>query len=89
MNKFSVSAQFTAFQATDYNNRIYVYERDVLYAFSMPVLQGTGARYTVNMSWRIIPQLTMQMSAAQTIYAQTTSSNKRPFTIRLQMRFNL
>ena len=89
MNKFSVSAQFTAFQATDYNNRIYVYERDVLYAFSMPVLQGTGARYTVNMSWRIIPQLTMQMSAAQTIYAQTTSSNKRPFTIRLQMRFNI
>jgi hypothetical protein len=28
----------------DYNNRQYVYERDVLYAFSVPAYQGKGIR---------------------------------------------
>lgn len=83
----NLSAQLTAFQATDYDNRIYTYERDVLYAFSMPMLYGTGLRYAVNISWRIIPQLMLQLHAAQTLYAQTTgSSGTHPYTLRLQLR---
>ena len=87
--KFSVSAQLTAFQATEYNNRIYIYERDVLYAFSMPSLQGAGLRYAVNVSWHVIPQLTIQLHAAQTLYAQTTSYDKKPFVLRLQARLRI
>lgn len=85
----SLQGQMTAFHALDYNNRIYMHERDVLYAFSMPVLYGSGLRYSFNVSWRIVPQLILQLHVAQTLYDRTTSYNRHPFTARLQLRASI
>ncbi len=41
--KLNIHASMALFDA-DYNNRQYVYERDVLYAFSVPAYQGKGIR---------------------------------------------
>ena len=54
--KMKVSSRFALFETDDFNNRQYLYEKDVLYAFSIPAYYGTGTRayfmtqYTVNKS---------------------------------------
>ncbi len=43
--KFSLSNRFSLFDTDDYNNRQYLYEKNVLYAFSIPALNGRGIRW--------------------------------------------
>jgi len=55
--KFTVSGRYALFQTDDYENRQYVYEKDVLYAFSIPAYSGRGSRnylllqYKHNRNW--------------------------------------
>lgn len=42
--KWSISGRYAVFNIEDYDARIYTYENDVLYAFSIPALIGTGSR---------------------------------------------
>jgi hypothetical protein len=42
--KFSISNRFSLFDTDDFNNRQYLYEKNVLYAFSIPALNGRGVR---------------------------------------------
>lgn len=42
--RFRLSSRFALFDTDDYENRQYVYERDVLYAFSIPAYNGLGIR---------------------------------------------
>lgn len=55
------------FDARNWNNRIYVYENDVLYAFSSNTTYGLGARVYANIRWQIIPQLSLYFKASTTI----------------------
>ena len=54
--KMKLSTRFALFDTDDFNNRQYLYEKDVLYAFSIPAYNGVGTRsyfmaqYTVNRS---------------------------------------
>ena len=43
--KISLSNRFSLFDSDDYNNRQYLYEKNVLYAFSIPALNGRGIRW--------------------------------------------
>lgn len=43
-NRFKISHRIAYFDAKNYNNRIYAYENDVLYAFSFPAYYGRGLR---------------------------------------------
>lgn len=42
--RIKVSARYCLFDTDDYDNRQYVYEKDVLYAISFPALNGRGSR---------------------------------------------
>ena len=42
--KFTLSTRYALFETDDYENRQYVYEKDVLYAFSIPAYDGLGSR---------------------------------------------
>lgn len=44
IGRFSISNRFSLFDTDDYNNRQYLYEKNVLYAFSIPALYGRGVR---------------------------------------------
>ena len=66
------------FDARNWNNRIYVYENDVLYAFSSNTTYGLGARVYANIRWQIIPQLALYFKASTTIHhPQSTIHNSR------------
>ncbi|MBR1808947.1 MAG: hypothetical protein IJ776_06140 [Paludibacteraceae bacterium] len=61
-----------AFYADNYDNRLYVYENDVLNAFSVPMIYGIGGRWYVNFRYRISETVSVYLKAAQTIYSDET-----------------
>lgn len=72
-------AQF--FDAREWANRIYLYEHDVLYSYSIPASYGLGGRFYVCLRWMIIPQLTLYFRASETIYhAQWAAAHHRSAT---------
>lgn len=64
------------FDAQRWDNRIYNYENDVLYAFSIPALYGRGERWYVNFRWKICSWTSLYLRASQTIYSDAWVSEK-------------
>ena len=67
-SQMSVLLRLQAFDARDWDNRIYLYENDVLYAFSIPASYGLGGRAYLCLKWQIIPQLTLYCKVSETVY---------------------
>ncbi|HSI77952.1 MAG TPA: hypothetical protein VK957_18780 [Lunatimonas sp.] len=63
-----ISGRIALFDTQDYENRQYVYEKNVLWAFSLPTYYGQGFRYYLLGQWRVSPQLTMWARWAKTTY---------------------
>ncbi len=69
------------FDAREWANRIYTYEHDVLYAYSIPAVYGLGGRAYLCLRWQIIPQLTLYFRASETVYARKwAAAHSRPLT---------
>ena len=67
-----------AFDAREWVNRIYLYEHDVLYAFSIPATYGLGGRAYLCLRWRIIPQLAVYLRVSETLYDRKWYESKHP-----------
>ncbi len=50
----------------DYNSRIYAYENDVMYSYSIPVFSGKGYRYYINMQFDLGKSCSVWVKWAQT-----------------------
>jgi hypothetical protein len=86
------------FDAVDYENRFYSYEKDVLYAFSIPMYFGLGNRYYLNLQYDLNKRLSLWFKIAQTIYADDreslssgneTISGNRKTDVRMMVRWTL
>lgn len=66
---FSLSFRYAIFDAKDYNARIYVYESDVLYSFSVPALYGKGMRVYLLGKVKLFNALTLYARIGRTIYS--------------------
>ena len=83
------------FETDGYNSRLYAYENDVLYSFSIPVFYGKGYRYYINVNYDLTRKLTIWARVSQYLYPQqiTTGSgldklNKNHKTeVRLQVLY--
>jgi len=64
-----VQTRFAIFGTEDYDTRIYAYENDVLYAFSVPAYYGRGSRFYINTSYKFNRKLTLWVRYAQTYWA--------------------
>lgn len=62
------------FDAREWANRIYSYEHDVLYAYSIPAVYGLGGKVYLCLKWQIIPQLALYFRISETIYDATWAS---------------
>jgi len=63
-----------AFYNTDgYNSRIYTYENDLLYTFSIPEFHGRGHRIYLNLKWSPASRISAYMKAGCTIHERATS----------------
>jgi len=64
-----IDFRYQFFDAVDYDNRVYAYEKDVLYAFSIPAFFGLGSRYYLNLQYDVNKHLSLWFKIAQTVYA--------------------
>ena len=66
---YSLSFRYALFDAKDYNARIYAYESDVLYSFSVPALYGKGMRVYLLGKVKLFNALTLYARIGRTIYS--------------------
>lgn len=66
---FSLTFRYAIFDAKDYNARIYTYESDILYSFSVPALYGKGMRLYLLGKVKLFNALTLYARIGRTIYS--------------------
>ena len=66
---YSLTFRYAIFDAKDYNARIYAYENDVLYSFSVPALYGKGMRVYLLGKVKPFNALTLYARIGRTIYS--------------------
>jgi hypothetical protein len=60
------------FDTEGYNSRLYAFENDVLYSFSIPVFYDKGYRYYVNINYDLNKKISFWVKWAQTFYRDKT-----------------
>ena len=78
----SLRLRLQAFDARKWENRIYLYEHDVLYAFSIPATYGLGGRAYFCLRWQIIKQLAMYLRVSETVYSDLRTKTDLHFLLR-------
>ena len=68
LKPYAASMRLQYFETNGYNSRLYAYENDVLYSFSIPVFYDKGYRYYLNINYDINSKLSVWIKWAQTIY---------------------
>ncbi len=68
MKRYSGNLRLQYFETEGYNSRLYAYENDVLYYFSIPLFYGKGYRYYVNLNYDLSKRLSLWVKWAQYIY---------------------
>ncbi|MBK7148405.1 MAG: helix-hairpin-helix domain-containing protein [Bacteroidetes bacterium] len=91
----SLNARLAIFKTDGFFSRIYTYENDVLYSFSIPALSGNGLRYYLMLNYNITRNIEVWVRFAQTnLFGVKTigssldeiNGNKRS-EIKAQIRF--
>lgn len=71
----SLTTRFAIFEVDTYDARIYAYENDVTYQFSVPAYYNKGTRFYANFKYRAKKHLTLEAR-----YAQTFWNNQEAFS---------
>ena len=68
-----------AFDAREWNNRVYMYENDVLYAYAIPFVYGLGGRFWLNARYKINDTFALYLRVSETLYqgAWAAAHNKQ------------
>ncbi len=72
LKRLSGSLRIQYFETGGYNSRLYAYENDVLYSFSIPVFYDKGYRYYINLNYDINKKLGFWLKWSQTLYKDKT-----------------
>ena len=56
------------FETGGYDSRLYAYENDVLYSYTIPVFYDKGFRYYLNFNYDLNRKIVIWLRWAQTIY---------------------
>jgi len=92
----TISARYALFDTDSYQSRIYAYENDILYAYSVPAYYLKGSRFYFNIKLKIDRSLTLYARFAQTKYAnlnkigsgstEIAGNTKSDFKIQLRIK---
>lgn len=67
-SKLSFSLRYTYFNTESYDSRIYAYESDVLYGYSIPAYYGKGKKIYLLLKYNIIKNTDLWIKLAETTY---------------------
>lgn len=94
----SIAARYGIFDTDTYDARIYVYETDVLYGYSIPALYDKGTRAYLMMKYTFFKNLDVWFRVAQTYYAnkeligtgllEIQGRHKTEATVQVRYKFN-
>jgi hypothetical protein len=73
--------RYAIFDTDSWNSRLYVYESDILYAFSSPACSDKGSRYYLNIGYKILDKIQLWFRISQTYYFEKEEISSGPATI--------
>lgn len=79
---YSLSFRYAVFDTDDYNSRIYAYESDVLYSFSVPSLYDKGMRIYLLGHVKLFNSLSIYARIGRTIYSNKDEISSGPTLIK-------
>jgi hypothetical protein len=68
LKSYSANFRLQYFETDGYNSRLYAFENDVLYSYSIPVFYNKGFRYYVNLNYDINKNISVWLRLAQSVY---------------------
>jgi hypothetical protein len=68
---FNFRLQF--FETDGFNSRLFAYESDVLYSFSIPPISGKGFRWYTNVNYDLTRKISLWFRLARSYYPDETS----------------
>jgi hypothetical protein len=68
LKRLSGNVRICYFESDGYNSRMYAFESDVLYGYSIPVFFDKGYRYYVNVNYDVTRKWSLWCRVAQTMY---------------------
>lgn len=68
LKKYSGNMRLMYFETGGYDSRMYAYENDVLYSFSIPVFYDKGYRWYANFNYDFTKKISCWLRVAQTIF---------------------
>jgi hypothetical protein len=68
-----VNIRYELFDATNYDTRFYIYEKDIPNVFSMPMLYSKGSRSVLNVHYNMNKHLSFWFKIVQTTYEDVSS----------------
>jgi hypothetical protein len=74
LKQYSGNIRLQYFETDGYDSRIYAYENDVLYGYSIPAFFNKGYRYYINLNYDLKRNVSIWIRWAQTIYTNESSS---------------
>jgi hypothetical protein len=93
----SLSAAYSLFDTDSYNERIYNYENDVAYGYSVPAYSGNGLRFLVQAEWAVCKTILFSIRYGQSWYNEVNTigtgldlikgNTKSELTTQLRFRF--
>ena len=69
--QLALSARFALFDTDDYDNRQYIYERDLLYVYSIPSFYSKGIRYYLLAKYALNKNISIWLKWAQTKFLES------------------
>jgi hypothetical protein len=92
----NISARLAWFSTDSYNSRIYAYENDLLYTFSIPAYYGNGFRTYVNLNYKISKNIDCWFKIGNTLwndreiissgYNEIQGNNKTELKFQLRLK---
>ncbi len=97
LKPYSMSLRCQFFESDSYNSRLYAFENDLLYSFSIPVFYDKGLKYYLNANFDINKNMTIWARFSKTVYSGKTligtgldeirGNKKTEFKVQLTGRF--
>ncbi|MEO7922506.1 MAG: helix-hairpin-helix domain-containing protein [Chitinophagaceae bacterium] len=73
LSRYSGVLRLQYFETDGYNSRIYAYENDVLYSYSIPAFSNKGFRYYLVINYDLSKKVSIWLRLAQTIFRDMDS----------------
>jgi hypothetical protein len=71
--KWKGNMRIQYFETSGFNSRVYAYESDVLYGYSIPAFFDKGIRYYINVNYEVAKNISLWARWAQIIYSDKKS----------------